>query len=365
MSTSTPPVPKPHRAHILHGVLFMALFAFAAFHIADFQIFRVILRISPLIIGIVLGMLYANTLRKHLPEEWVPGIKFCSKTILRLSIIFYGFRLTLTDLISAGWSAIVVDLLIVTSVLLIGIRVGRLLKLDRDTTLLVSSGSAICGAAAVLGTEPVLRADSSKTVVAVSTVVIFGTLAMFLYPLLYSTGVFAFSPHDMGIYTGATLHEVAHVAGAGATMSVSGGGADLAGIATITKMIRVILLAPFLLILAALLSRKSSAHPTGKRRRVTIPWFAIWFMVVIGINTLLGYLAKTYDFASAYASTLKAVEACDNFGLTMAMTALGCDAGMEKFKQAGARPFILALLLFGWLIFAGYLLTKYLVPVLG
>lgn len=352
-----------HRQHLLHGILFMALFAFAAFYIADFPIFKETLRISPLIIGIILGMLYANTLRQHLPEEWVPGIKFCSKTILRLAIIFYGFRLTLTDVVAAGWAAVVIDLIIVTSVVFLGIGVGKLLKLDRDTTILTASGSAICGAAAVLGTEPVLKADSSKTVVAVSTVVIFGTLSMFIYPWLYRIGVFDLPADQMGLYTGSTLHEVAHVAGAGATMSVAEGSVEIANIATITKMIRVILLAPFLIILGACLP-SGKAKGEGGKKKITIPWFAIWFMVVIGINTLLHYWAGQAGFQEQYASILKGVEGVDNFGLTMAMTALGCDAGIDKFRQAGAKPFILALVLFFWLIGIGYLLAKYLAPAL-
>ena len=354
---------KSERIHLLNGVLFMALFGFAAFYIADFKLFKEVLRLSPLIIGIVMGILYANTLRSHLPQEWVPGMKFCSKTVLRTAIILYGFRLTFTDVVAAGWSAVVMDVIIVSSVALLGILLGKWLKLDRDTSLLVASGSAICGAAAVLGTEPVLRADSSKTVVAVSTVVIFGTLAMFIYPWLYNIGILGLEANQMGLYTGATLHEVAHVAGAGASMSTAANSPEIANIATITKMIRVILLAPFLIIVGACLPVAS--HKTGKQRKITIPWFAIWFMVVIGINTLLHYMAQQGGWEASYNTVLKGVEAADNFGLTMAMTAIGCDASIKKFKEAGARPFVLALILFVWLISVGYLLAKYLVPMLS
>lgn len=353
---------KSERIHLLNGVLFMALFGFAAFYIADFKLFKEVLRLSPLIIGIVMGILYANTLRSHLPQEWVPGMKFCSKTILRAAIILYGFRLTFTDVVAAGWSAVVMDIIIVSSVALLGIVLGKRLGLDRDTSLLVSSGSAICGAAAVLGTEPVLRADSSKTVVAVSTVVIFGTLAMFIYPWLYNIGILGLEANQMGLYTGATLHEVAHVAGAGASMSVAAGSPEIANIATITKMIRVILLAPFLIIVGACLP--VTANKTAGRK-VTIPWFAIWFMVAIGVNTLLHYIARQGGWDSSYNAVLKVVEAADNFGLTMAMTAIGCDASIKKFKEAGARPFILALILFVWLMVVGFLLAKYLVPILA
>ena len=205
---------KGNRANALHGILLIVLFSFAAFYIAGFSFVRE-LSLSPLIIGIILGMLYANSLRNKLPETWVPGIKFCSKQVLRWGIILYGFRLTLSQVAAVGLPAIAVDLIVVTVTLLGGVLLGRLLKLDRDTALMTSTGSAICGAAAILGAEPVVWCEGYKTAIAVSTVVIFGTLSMFLYPVMYRTGMLdGLSDTGVAIYTGSTLHEVAHVAGA-------------------------------------------------------------------------------------------------------------------------------------------------------
>lgn len=346
---------KTEHAHKLQGILFMALFSFAAFYIADFPIFRDTLRLSPLIIGIVLGMIYANTLRHHLPETWVPGIKFSGKTILRTAIIFYGFRLTLTDVQAVGINAILVDAVVVTSVIFLGLLVGKMLGLDRDTTILTSTGSAICGAAAVLGTEPVLGGKPDKTVIAVSTVVIFGTLSMFLYPMFYRMGwLSGLTDQQVGIYTGSTLHEVAHVAGAGATMDND----LIANTATITKMIRVIMLAPYLVILGLLVKPMGAAHRGETKGKVQIPWFAIWFLVMIGGNTLIQLAAKHYSFMPQYQSTMSVVTWFDNFGLTMAMTALGTEASMAKFKQAGFKPFALALIIFFWLVIFGYWMVK-------
>lgn len=147
-------------------------------------------------------MIYANSLRNHLPATWVPGIKFCTKQILRWGIILYGFRLTFQQVFEIGVSAVVMDTIIVCGTLGLGILAGKLLKLDSDTTLMVSTGSSICGAAAVLGAEPVVKCTSDKTAVAVSTVVIFGTIAMFLYPMLYRTGVFALTDQQMAVYAG-------------------------------------------------------------------------------------------------------------------------------------------------------------------
>lgn len=97
-----------------------------------------------------------------------------------------------------------------TVTILGGVLLGRLLKIDRDTALMTSTGSAICGAAAVLGAEPVVKCEGYKTAIAVSTVVIFGTLSMFLYPLMYRTGMLdALTDTGVAVYTGSTLHEVA------------------------------------------------------------------------------------------------------------------------------------------------------------
>ena len=194
---------------MLHGILLIALFSCAAFYIGEAQIFKEI-SFSPMIIGIILGMLYANSLRNHLPETWVPGIQFCAKKILRLGIILYGFRLTFQDIIDVGVAGILIDVIIVFVTIIGGVYLGKLLKMDRDIALLTSIGSGICGAAAVLGAESTIQTKPYKTAVAVATVVIFGTISMFIYPIAYRSGFLGLTPDEMGIYAGATLHEVAH-----------------------------------------------------------------------------------------------------------------------------------------------------------
>ncbi|MDE6243485.1 MAG: putative sulfate exporter family transporter, partial [Muribaculaceae bacterium] len=146
------------RGSMLHGVLLMALFSCAAFYIGSAHIFTS-LSISPMIIGIILGMIYANSLRMHLPETWVPGIQFCSKKLLRLGIILYGFRLTFQDIVAVGIAGITVDAIVVTVTIIGGYYLGKLMKMDRDIALLTSVGSGICGAAAVMGAEATMRTN--------------------------------------------------------------------------------------------------------------------------------------------------------------------------------------------------------------
>ena len=339
------------QGNVLHGILLIVLFSFSAFYIAEFQFIKN-LSLSPLIVGIILGMLYANSLRNRLPETWVPGIKFCSKQVLRAGIVLYGFRLTFQSVIAIGASAILIDVIIVTCTILLGILVGKLLKMDNDLALLTATGSAICGAAAVLGAEPVVKSEPHKTAVAVSTVVIFGTLSMFIYPILYRAGVFDLTPEQMGLYTGSTLHEVAHVVGAGNAM-----GKEISDSAIIVKMIRVMLLAPVLLIMSFALARRAVKAVKGdnnttatQRGKITIPWFAFGFLAIIGFNS--------FDWLPV--PVVDGINSLDTFMLTMAMTALGAETNFEKFKQAGAKPFLLAAILYIWLLGGGYLLVKWL-----
>ena len=363
---------KGNRANTLHGILLIALFSFAAFYIAGFPVIKR-LSFSPLIVGIVLGMLYANSLRNKLPETWVPGIKFCTKQVLRWGIILYGFRLTLAQVAAVGIPAVAIDLVIVTVTILGGVLLGRLLKIDRDTALMTSTGSAICGAAAVLGAEPVVRCEGYKTAIAVSTVVIFGTLSMFLYPVMYRTGLLdGMTDTEVAIYTGSTLHEVAHVAGAGNAMDPTDS-LGIAGTATITKMIRVMMLAQVLVVMSlalagrrrrsARMSESGGAAETGTgKNRITIPWFAFGFIGVICLNSLLQYMCGVESVREIPLNGT--IEYIDTFMLTMAMTALGTETSLDKFRQAGAKPFVLAGLLYVWLVVGGYFVTKYLAGVL-
>lgn len=341
------------RSSMLHGILLIGLFSCAAFYIGSAQVFRD-LSFSPMIIGIILGMLYANSLRNHLPETWVPGIQFCSKKLLRLGIILYGFRLTFQDVINVGVAGILIDCIVVAVTIIGGVYVGKLLKMDRDIALLTSIGSGICGAAAVLGAEATIRTKPYKTAVAVATVVIFGTLSMFLYPIAYRAGILGLSPQEMGIYAGSTLHEVAHAVGAGNAM-----GEDISNVAIIVKMIRVMLLVPVLLVLGywvALQAAKGKNADAGSegKGKVAVPWFALLFLVVIGFNS----------FNLLPASVVDVINYIDTFLLTMAMVALGAETSIDKFKKAGAKPFILAFILYIWLVAGGWALARYVAPAL-
>jgi uncharacterized integral membrane protein (TIGR00698 family) len=336
-----------NRNNTFRGIGFVAIFAFAALAISDLSFFKN-LQISPLIIGIVLGIIYANTLRHHIPSEWGPGITFSGKTLLRLAIVFYGFRITLHELMDVGIEGLVVSIIMVATTFLLGSYIGvKYFNMDKDLAFLTAAGSSVCGAAAVLATEPVVKGEDYKSAIAVSTVVLFGTIAMFLYPILFKMGVFDMDGKTMGVYIGGTIHEVAQVVATGA--GIGGPGSEMANSAVLVKMTRVVLIAPLLLILGLYLAKTVSGKSSdGKKASVGVPMFVLGFLAMIVVNSFI-------PFPKGLIDTINSV---DTFLLTMAMTALGMGTYIEKFKTSGAAPIYVAGIMFVWLLVGGYFITK-------
>ena len=127
-----------------------------------------------------------NTFYSRLASRCDSGTQLAKQQLLRAGIVLYGFRLTVQQLTDVGISGVLIDVLTLGSTFALACWLGqRLLKLDRDTSWLIGAGSSICGAAAILATEPLIKADTAKVAVAIATVVIFGTLAIFIYPLMW------------------------------------------------------------------------------------------------------------------------------------------------------------------------------------
>ncbi len=320
------------------GILFTALLAILAYFIAQFPLFLK-LKISPLILAILIGIIIGNGFLNKFPDTWGYGIKFSQQKLLRLGIILFGFRITFQEIAKVGMKGLIIDSVIVASTLLIGIFIGiKILKIDRDTCILTTAGSSICGAAAVLATEPVLKSENYKTAVAVGTVVLFGTLAMFTYPI--GLNHINMAETYKGIYIGSTIHEVAQVVGAASAV-----GKIATDTAVIVKLTRVMLLAPFLLILSIILQK----NVKGKSKtKITIPWFVIFFILVSGFNSL--------NLLSP--ELIHVINVADTIILTMAMGALGLETNYTKLSSVGIKPLLLSLTLFLWLSIGGFLINK-------
>lgn len=293
---------------------------------------------SALTLAILFGIAAGNTLYPRITGHCDAGVLWSKQHLLRLGIILYGFRLTFSQIAEVGVSGIAIDVLTLSSTFMLACLLGqKVFGLDRKTSWLIGAGSSICGAAAVLATEPVVKAESSKVTVAVATVVIYGTLAIFIYPAMYPLLAHWFSPEAYGIYMGSTMHEVAQVVAAGHAVSP-----DAENAAVIAKMLRVMMLAPFLILLASRVKQLSPAAD-GEKSKITIPWFAVLFILVAVLNS----------FHLLPQSVVNVLITVDTVLLAMAMAALGLTTHISALKKAGAKPLLMALALFVWLIVGG------------
>ncbi|WP_343073016.1 YeiH family protein [Brenneria izadpanahii] len=298
-----------------------------------------------LTLAIVAGIILGNTVYPWLHSFCDPGAQWAKHHLLRWGIILYGFRLSFQQITEIGVTGIAIDFTIVTSTFLLACWLGRrILKLDAETVILIGAGSSICGAAAVMATAPVIKAPGNKIAIAISTVVIFGTTAMFFYPWLYQLNLYyhwlAFNPQTFGMYLGSTVHEVAQVVAAGHAI-----GGETENIAVIGKMLRVMMLAPFLLALGIALKKMGPKTAASAAEPVSLafPWFALWFVAAAALNS-------TRLFPPALTGDLTRL---DNVLLAMAMMALGLTTRISDIRNAGPKPLLLALILFVWLIMGG------------
>ncbi len=322
---------------IIKGIIFCALFALACYYTCKCDLCASI-NLNSLTLAIIIGMLIGNILNKFIPESFRNGIAFSSKKILRFAIILYGFRITFQQIFAVGVDGLFADIIMLTTTYLFGYYLGtRVFKLDKDLCMLTAIGSSVCGAAAVLGTDAVLKAKSHKVSLAVATVVLFGTISMFLYPFLFKLGLL--NPEFFGIYIGSTIHEVAQVVAAGSAVSPV-----TMDTAVIVKLTRVMMLVPYLFLLGLYLSKKSGT----KCEKIPMPVFAILFVAVCGLNSLNIVPLPVKSFLIEF----------DVFLLTMAMFALGVETNFEKIKGLGLKPILLAGLMFIWLVCGGMLVNK-------
>jgi uncharacterized integral membrane protein (TIGR00698 family) len=341
-TTSLQPAASSTRGQ-LNGILFVALFAAAVTRLAALPAIAG-LGISPLIVGIIAGAVYGNALRHGMPESWAAGVNFSARKLLRIAVSFFGLRVSLQEIAQVGLPGLTESVLVVVSTLFVGTWAGmKLLKLDRDTALLTAAGSAICGAAAVLAFESTLQSKPHKSAMAVGSVVLFGTLSMFLYPLAVKAGLLHLDTLGAGLFFGGTIHEVAQVVGAASNVSP-----EATHIATIVKMTRVMLLVPVLLAIGFWISRSRATQGEAQGKgKIAVPWFALGFLALVVVNSLHVLPAPATD----------TINMLDTFALTMAMTALGMETRIEQIRKAGPRALATGAILYVWLVVGGLGIT--------
>ncbi|MCB8838150.1 YeiH family protein [Aurantimonas sp. VKM B-3413] len=301
------------------GLAALAFFARAQIGIAS---------LSPLILSIVFGMLVSNTVGA--PAIAKPGITFSLKRILRFAIILLGLQLTVTQIIEVGGTGAAIIVATLVATFFFTKAMGRVLGVDRRLAELIAAGTSICGASAVIATNLVTRGSDEDVAYAVACVTVFGSLSMILYPVI-QTGLML-DPTAYGLWTGATIHEVAQVVAA----AFQGG--DAAGqFGTIAKLSRVALLAPLILSLGFLAARGRTAEEGEMAGKPPVPWFVFGFLALVVVNSLVTIPADIHG-ALVLATT---------FLLSAALAAMGLETNVFKLKAKGLRP--LALGAIAWL----------------
>lgn len=281
---------------------------------------------SPMIISIVIAILFKNLLGTG--EAVAPGINFTLKRLLRIGVALLGLQITLAQIIDMGFGAVLVVTLTLALSFCFIRWAGRWLGVGEPLTDLIAAGTSVCGASAVIAASPVARGSEEDVAYAVACVTVMGSISMFLYPVL--APLLGFGDVGYGVWTGATIHEVAQVTAAAFQQSDQAGQS-----ATVAKLSRVVLLAPVIAFLA--FSRRRDGVTAGTARRPPVPWFVVAFVGLVALNSGVSLPAEGLA-VSALATTLL---------LCMALAAMGLQTDLSRLWQKGARPLALGIL--GWL----------------
>jgi uncharacterized integral membrane protein (TIGR00698 family) len=278
---------------------------------------------SALLFALLIGMLARPLATQPLAAG---GVDFSAQHLLAVAVALLGVRLTIGDILAIGlWPAAVIVLALALT-LLFGWFAARALGLSANLSLIGGSGVAFCGAsaavavAAVLPRKPGLERD---TALVIAGVVAFSAIAMVVYPLIAAT--LKFDDLHAGLFLGGSIHNVPQAVGAGMTISESAGST-----ATLTKLFRVSLLAPFVLGLAVACGRQKSAS----WRTLGLPWFVIAFAVLIVVGSL----------GALPAELRSAIVTVSGWLMLVAVAAIGMKTSLEAMYKVGARVLLLLVL---------------------
>ncbi|GAA3964653.1 YeiH family protein [Allohahella marinimesophila] len=292
--------------------------------------------------ALLLGMAFSS-ISKY--EEFTSGIELCAKTVLRLGVALLGVRITFTQIADLGYRPVLIAIIAVIATVGFSLLIGRALGLDRIKSVLAGTAVAICGASAALAVAAVLPASKANERFLLCTIVgVTGlsTIVMIVYPGMVSS--LGLDPYQMGLFLGSSIHDVAQVFGAGHMISN-----EVAELATYTKMLRVTMLVPTIMILVLVFRVAAQRKPTSElqadikgdsvlstnsKRGTLLPPFLIAFiMLMLAANTgampavLIGTLGELSQLC-----------------LWLAMAALGTKTNLVEMWQVGHKPFLLLLL---------------------
>ena len=292
-----------------------------------------------MLMGLLLGMAF------HFLNETPrvgPGLELVAVKALRLGVALLGLRLTVADVASLGWTPVLLVVCAVLATLLFGVVLGRLLGCERQLGVLTGGSVAICGASAAMAISSVLPKGPDtqrQTLFTIIGVTSLSTIAMVLYPIIGD--VLQFNDQEMGIFIGATIHDVAQVVGAGYSVSPTTG--DLG---TFIKLLRVAMLVPVVLVIGIIFRNKVSAA-ADREKAPAFPLFLIGFIVLFAINSTWLIPGDVIQPVANLAPAL----------LLVAIAALGIRTSMQEVMTIGLKP---VLLIVGETLFIAAIIVAYL-----
>jgi uncharacterized integral membrane protein (TIGR00698 family) len=315
------------RPGIVPGVLLAGAVAAAAYGLRTLPGMA---SFSPMIVAIVIGIAFHNLVGT--PHWAKPGVGFAMRRLLRLAIILLGLQLTAAQVVEVGFRGVGIIAASLLATFLFTTWIGGVLGVERKLAQLIAAGTSICGASAVIAANTVTCARDEDVAYAVACVTVFGSVAMFAYPLL--PGLLRLDPHAFGLWSGASIHEIAQVVAAAFQDGQSAG-----EFATVAKLTRVMLLAPMVLALGAIAAR-AARQPAADARtpaaKPPLPWFVLGFVALVGVNSVVSIPAEAKHAMVMLTTVL----------LTMALAAMGLETDIGKLRARGLKPALLGALAF-------------------
>ena len=270
-----------------------------------------------LFLGLVFALLCGQTYPKF--------NKKVSKKLLQYSVVGLGFGMNLHASLASGKEGMMFTIISVVGTMVIGMFIGRkLLKMNRDTSYLISSGTAICGGSAIAAVGPVIKAKDSDMSVALATIFILNAIALFIFPVFGQW--LGLSQQEFGTWAAIAIHDTSSVVGAGAAY-----GEEALQVATTIKLTRALWIIP--------LALATSFIFKGDGKKVSIPWFILWFIVAILLNTYV---------LDAVPEVGKAIAGLARKGLIITMFFIGASLSTDVLKSVGVKPLVQGVLL--WLV---------------
>ena len=251
--------------------------------------------------------------------------KKVSKKLLQYSVVGLGFGMNLHASFASGKEGMLFTIISVIGTMLIGMFIGRkLLKVNRDTSYLISSGTAICGGSAIAAVGPVIKAKDSDMSVALATIFVLNAIALFIFPVLGEW--MGLTQQEFGTWAAIVIHDTSSVVGAGAAY-----GEEALQVATTIKLTRALWIIPLALVTSFIFKSEG--------KKVSIPWFILWFIVAILINT---YVLDSVPEVG------KTISSLARKGLIITMFFIGASLSTDVLKAVGVKPLVQGVLL--WLV---------------